>query len=64
MPDSPLVLQVLHVYTLLPASNKQVSIVVQEYDRKHYIPKEGSTCVAHIVSVELEPPEQIALRRK
>ena len=51
-------LQVLHAYTILPAGNKQVSIVVRNMMDKAIFLKKGVQ-VAHIVSVMLAPLEEM-----
>ena len=53
----PLGLQVLHAYTMLTASSKQVLIVVQNITDNAIFLKKGAH-VAHVVSAMLAPPEE------
>ena len=51
-------LQVLHAYTTLMAGNKQVSIVMRNMTENAIFLKKGVR-VAHVVSVVLEPSEEV-----
>ena len=53
-------LQLLHVYTMLTAGSKQVSIVVQKMMDSAIFLKRG-VCVTHVISAMLVPPEEAPL---
>ena len=56
-------LQVLHMYTILTAGCKQISIVVQNMTEQAIFLKKGAR-VVHVVSAMLAPPEEVPSRQQ